>query len=680
MSETLNTRQRAGAFELSLDLAIVCDSAGTILDASPSWHVTLGYHRAELLNTKIFALIHADDHAPTAAEIDKLMAGRLTAGFENRYRHKDGSYRWIIWTASCDTSDGSILGIGRDITELREYTPLIKLLTSGEIGNLLNIARDSSPSAPPGRIAGSSPQIEAVRQACHAQFQLAAVVQQSADSIVLTDESGAILYVNPAFERITGYSKQEALGKNPRILQSGRHDEAFYRTMWDTLRAGKTWVGRMINKSKAGTLFEEDCTLFAVQGPEGRLLGYAAIKRDVTQRTALEQQLRQAQKMEIIGRLAGGVAHDFNNLLTVINGYSELIQDQLAPTHPLREQVEIILRTGQRAATLTKNLLVFSRKQLVEVRRVDLNDVVRDSTKMLGRILGEDIDLTVSLDEAPCFVLIDAGQITQVVLNLVVNARDAMPQGGRVTLRTRAASVPGPSAANASPATVQLSVADNGCGMSDHVKSHLFEAFFTTKPEGRGTGLGLATAHGIVTQAGGTITVQSELGVGSTFTVDLPGASTADAPRVRTAARARQGQGEVILLVEDDEMLRALSRHILEHAGYEVLEASSEGDAVLLSEQHSARIQLVLTDVVMPRLSGPALVARIRPFLPHAKIRFFSGYASHQLLDELEGGRSVALLRKPFSRADLIDFVGRAISAGPEVVPERDRGTPPEPR
>lgn len=676
MSERLSMQRRAEFFELSLDLAIVFDPAGTILDLSPSWEATLGYSRNELLGTMIFPLLHSDDIEKTEAEVEKLVAGQPTRGFENRYRHREGRYHWITWTAQCDPRDGTVHGIGRDITDFSESFRLWREIQGGESSSRF-APPASSPASPgvPSEPASSTLQIEALNMASRTQFQLAAVVRQSTDSIVLTDNHGNITFVNPAFERVTGYTLQEVAGLNPRILQSGRHDASFYRSMWDTIRAGRTWIGHMVNKSKSGTLFEEDCSIFAVQDPQGRPMGYAAIKRDVTEKVALEQQLRQAQKMEIVGRLVGGVTHDFNNLLTVINGYSEMIQEDLEPTHPMREQVLAILRAGQKAVSLTRNLLIFSRKQPVEVRCVDLNEVVRDSARMLKRIVGEDIELALSLDDRPCLVLVDSGQITQVVLNLVVNARDAMPQGGRVTLRTEVVSGTTPATAGAPPQpTVQLMVTDTGCGMSDEVKSHLFEPFFTTKAEGKGTGLGLATAHGIVTQAGGGIAVHSELGLGSTFTVNLPCSTTSERQVEVAPQKAAMGQGQVILLVEDDEVLRALSRRMLERAGYEVLEASNEGDAVLLAEKHGARIQLILSDVVMPRMSGPALVQRLKPLLSEARVRFVSGYASHELLNEMEGGPSIPLLRKPFSQADLLEFVRRAFrdEPEPEVFPMAD--------
>jgi PAS domain S-box-containing protein len=486
--------------------------------------------------------------------------------------------------------------------------------------------------------------------------RLTMAVEQAGESIVVTDTRGTIQYVNPAFERITGYDRMEVIGQTPRILKSGRQDAAFYKNLWQTLRRGDVWRGTFLNKRKDGTLYEEDAVISPVRDPSGQVVNYVAVKRDVTDVRRMEEQLRQSQKMEAVGRLAGGVAHDFNNLLTAISGYSDLLLHRLPDYSTLRRDVEEIRKAGDRAAALTRQLLAFSRRQVLQPKVLDLNTVVTNMGQMLRRLIGEDIELSTDLSPSLSRVKADPGQIEQVIVNLAVNARDAMPDGGRITIATADADL-SPAYAVAHPEVgpgphVLLSVADTGHGMSDETQAHLFEPFFTTKERGKGTGLGLATVYGIVQQSGGHLRVNSEADRGSTFLIYLPrvetpedGVQGADRPLLPHPSPGT----ETVLLVEDEEVLRRLAREILSGNGYKVLEAGNGREALLLSEAHRGEIHLLLTDVVMPKMSGRELTERIRPLRPDLRILYMSGYTDDAILRHgvLEDG--IPFLQKPFT-------------------------------
>jgi two-component system cell cycle sensor histidine kinase/response regulator CckA len=370
-------------------------------------------------------------------------------------------------------------------------------------------------------------------------------------------------------------------------------------------------------------------------------------------RRRLEEQLQQAQKMEAIGRLAGGVAHDFNNLLTIISGYSQLILDRLPSDDPTRAHVNQIRGAGERAAALTRQLLAFSRKQVLEPRVLDLNEVVGGIDKMLRRLIGEDIDLLTVNSSGLWLVRADPGQVEQVIMNLVVNARDAMPQGGRLTIEMSNVDIDG-SYPDRNPAMVPgryvtLAISDTGAGMAAEVKERAFEPFFTTKEHGKGTGLGLSTVYGIVKQSGGYIWVYSEIGKGTTFKIYLPAVGENISESQRTELRSRSAWGcETILVVEDNESVRKFVRSVLEPKGYDLLEADGSEDAAKLIEKHSGPIHLLLTDVVMPRLSGPELAARLAPHHPESKVLYMSGYTDNAIVHHGVLDPGTHFLQKPF--------------------------------
>ena len=495
----------------------------------------------------------------------------------------------------------------------------------------------------------------------HLRLQ-AAALEAAATSIVITDEKGIILWSNHAFLEITGYPSEEIWGKSFRLLSSGKQDEAFYRNLWQTIVGGKTWHGEIINRRKDGSLYTEDQTITPVRSESGEITHFVAIKQDVTERRLLEDQLRQSQKMEAVGRLAGGVAHDFNNALGVITGYSELLQLALPPEGPLRKHAEEIQKAGRRAASLTRQLLAFSRKQLIQPTIFNLNSLVTDVDKMLRRLIGEDIDFAIVCDGKLKNVKADRGQMEQVLMNLAVNARDAMPQGGKLLIETANTELdelyvrqhPYAKAGR----YVMLSVSDTGCGMDKETQSHIFEPFFTTKEVGKGTGLGLSTVYGIMKQSEGCISVYSEPGQGTTFRLYLPQVeTTAESLGSDNKPKVLRRGTETILLVEDEESLRELTLRCLQSSGYTVLEARDGKTAIEVAQQHNGPLHLLLTDVIMPGISGRKLADNLCQSRPEMKLLFMSGY-THDLVSHhhvLDSGS--ALLEKPFDIESLLTKV-----------------------
>jgi two-component system cell cycle sensor histidine kinase/response regulator CckA len=493
--------------------------------------------------------------------------------------------------------------------------------------------------------------------------RLVAAIEQAAESVVITSTDGAILYVNPAFEKTTGYTIKEALGSNSRILKSGMHGAEFYRQMWETLRRGEVWHGRLINKKKDGTIYKEDATISPVRDHAGRIVNYVALKLNVTRELQLEDQLHHSQKLEAVARLAGGIAHDFNNLLTVINGYSSLMLERLSPDSLDRSNLTEISHAGTRAASLTRQLLAFSRKQIIQPVILDLNVLMAGLGTLLTRLLGEDIEVNVRTNRGLGKIKADPGQIEQVLMNLCINARDAMPGGGKLSIETlnvdlgpehqeaRLDLPPGP--------YVMLTVSDTGCGMDENTQSHLFEPFFTTKEVGKGTGLGLSTVYGIVTRAGGRISCQSAAGKGTTFVIVFPRCDeSAETSRVAADRPSARGS-ETILLVEDDNTVRTLARVVLERYGYRVLEAFNGEEGLKRAMGHSSTIDMLVTDMVMPGMNGLQLIDGFSSRHPEASILIMSGYSDTAITDTELRRKGLSYIDKPF---------------GPEALASKVRG------
>ena len=507
--------------------------------------------------------------------------------------------------------------------------------------------------------------ITARKQAQEEIARLAKAIEQAVETVVITDAEGRIVYANAAFEKSSGYSVAEALGKNPRFLKSGKQDAAFYQQMWEVLGRGETWRGRLQNKRKDGTLYQEEASISPVRDEWGRVVNYIALKLDVTREAELQAQLVQAQKMESIGRLAGGVAHDFNNLLTIINGYSKLAIAELKIGDPLREKLDEISKAGERAAGLTRQLLAFSRKQILQPCVLDLNIVVQDMRSMLERIMGEDVEVDFAFSAEAPTVHADPHQLEQVIMNLAVNARDAMPDGGRLTVRTTVTERDGNCASvhpQAGPGyCAVLTVSDTGVGMSEATRQQIFEPFFTTKGPGKGTGLGLSIVQGVIAQSGGCIRTFSEPGLGTTFEICLP-LSADTVPEGEKAAPVTVVSGhETILVVEDQEKVRSFTVDALKAYGYRVMEAANAGAALAICARKTSLVDLVLSDVVMPHTNGHELAAQLSHLRPELKVVLMSGYPNDAI--PVCGGRNASshFLMKPFSPQELASKVRQVL-------------------
>jgi two-component system cell cycle sensor histidine kinase/response regulator CckA len=496
---------------------------------------------------------------------------------------------------------------------------------------------------------------EAALQASEAR--MAGIIKSAMDAIISVNDQRRIVLFNAAAEQMFGCSAAQVSGQLLDSFIPERLRQAYKEQLRDLALAGPAWHGRGELGVEAGLRsngeeFPIEGSISKVETPEGKL--YTIILRDITMRKQLEEQLAQSQKMESIGRLASGMAHDFNNLLTIIRGYVDLMLIDAAADHPWGEGLGQIRRAGERATELIRQLLAFSRQQILAPTVLDLNLLVTNLNKMLERLIGEDITLSTTLQPDLWSITADSGKIEQVIMNLAVNARDAMPTGGRLTIETANVNLDDGYAgshleAPAGPC-VLLAVSDNGQGMDPSTQAHIFEPFFTTKEQGKGTGLGLATVYGIIKQSEGYISVYSEPGQGTTFKIYLPATELAAPalvePQVRPVTRQPT---ETILLVEDDEAVRDLVRQMLQAQGYTILAACSGDEALSLARQHQGGIDMLLTDVVMPYMSGRKLAQQLTVLNPRMKVLFISGYTSDAavriglLTDE------VNLISKPFS-------------------------------
>jgi len=487
--------------------------------------------------------------------------------------------------------------------------------------------------------------------------RVAAVVESSQDAIISDTLDGIILTWNSAAEQIYGYAAAEALGKSHYLIVPPDRREEFQDILTKIGRGQKVERLETVRVTKSGKAVRVSLTVSAIKDARGRIVGVSAIARDITESKRLEEMFRQAQKMEAVGRLAGGVAHDFNNLLGVIIGYSDMVEEGLGEDDPLRAKISQIKKAGQRAEALTRQLLAFSRQQILAPTILNLNDVVADVQKMLQRLVGADIETVTTLGPNLARVKADRGQIEQVIMNLAINSRDAMPAGGTLTIETSNIELDGPYAmdhAAISPGPfVMLAVSDTGTGIEAEVQKHIFEPFFTTKEQGKGTGLGLATVYGVVKQSGGFISVGSELGHGTTFKIFLPQSDAApETQQEKVAPKKLQEGTETVLLVEDEESLRKLTCEMLLKNHYTVLEASNGFEAHEIARSHNGPIHLLLTDVVMPRISGPALAKSLLGHHPDLKVLYMSGYMNSAIVQELAISES-EFLQKPFTQDTL---------------------------
>ncbi len=585
-----------------------------------------GYSEAELLARTVWDITYEPDRAAGRRHFQEVLDGKgLSYHVEKRYVHKSGRLVWANVNVS--------------------------------------VLRDAA--GQPFRTVAAIEDITARRVAEEERDRLTTAVEQASEAIVITDLTAKIQYVNPAFERITGYARAEVIGQNPRILQSGKHDAEFYRELWSTLTRGEVWRGHFYNRRKDGQSFEEEATITPVRDASGRVVNYMAVKLDVTREVALENQFRQSQKLEAIGQLAGGVAHDFNNILAAIMMQAQLTGGTADIPQSAVEDLQEIRHLCERAANLTRQLLLFSRKQVLQARDLDLNEVVSNIAKMLQRIIGEHIVIKRWLHPTPLWIRADAGMLDQVIMNLAVNARDAIRGSGVLTIQTSEVVVDKmhtrPQLELIPGRHVRLRVTDTGCGIAPEILPRIFDPFFTTKEPGKGTGLGLATVFGIVKQHRGWIEVNSEPGNGTCFEVFLP-AGIAPAPATdNLVPRPSRLQGsETILLAEDDFSLRITTAKLLERHGYTVLEAASGAEAIAMWTENADRIDLLITDLLMPGgLNGRDLARKLVADKPELKVIYFSGYTADLMGIGVELRSGENFLQKPVAPTELVELVRR---------------------
>lgn len=518
------------------------------------------------------------------------------------------------------------------------------------------------------RLVGSFQDITALKKAEAESERLLTAIEQAGEMIFVTDPEGTIQYANPALATVTGYTYEEMIGKNPRIFKSGWHDNAFYLAMYSVIASGKVWHGRMVNKRKDGSLYTEEATLSPVVDDSGTIVSYVAVNRDITERLKMEAQLLQSQKMESVGRLAGGVAHDYNNMLSVIVGYAELTLEQLSPDDLMYEYISEIRNAANRSTEITRQLLAFARKQTIAPVALDLNETVESMLKMLRRLIGEDINLAWQPSSGLWPVQMDPSQVNQILANLCVNARDAIGGVGHVTIETGTVTfdlvycadhpgfIPGEH--------VLLAVSDDGCGMDRKTVENIFEPFFSTKELGQGTGLGLSTVYGIVKQNNGFINVYSEPGKGTTFKIYLPRHQAVAVEETNERVEdIPSGYGEVILVVEDEESILKLARKTLEKLGYTVLTAQGPRHALHLIGEGQSVLHLLVTDVVMPEMNGKELSNRLRELYPQLKTLFMSGYTANVIAHRGVLDEGVHFMQKPFSRECMATKVRMALDS-----------------
>jgi PAS domain S-box-containing protein len=742
-------------FDVTHDLLGVLGFDDRLKFINSSWETTLDYTREELMAGSPSEFLHPDDRAATHADIAKVLAGVPTTAFENRFRCKDGSYRWLSWSSVYSPSERCFYMAARDVTEHKRSEETILRLAQAMESNREMIAMSDadrraifanrallqetgyteeeilgrgfgetliSPNNPPeliqdfhvsmrrdgrwrgecllrrkdgsefpislslstlrdpeGRVTGSfaiSQNITEQRGLADRVIRLASALEHNAEMICMSDDKGICTFVNDALVRATGFREEEMVGKSfAETIFSPNNPPNLQRELQNGIvREGK-WRGECLQRRRGGPDLPISLSVSVLRDKDGRVTGAFAIAQDITERRELEERLRRAHKMEAVGQLAGGIAHDFNNLLMVIMGYAGDLAERLDESDPLRRKADEICRAGRRAASLTRQLLAFSRQQVLSPRVLNLNVIVEDLHKMLVRVIGENIELVADLAADLGSVKTDQGQMEQVIVNLAVNARDAMPEGGEVTIQTSNFEVDSAFARlhpEMSPgAYVRLVVKDTGTGMDTETQSRIFEPFFTTKERGKGTGLGLATVYGVVKQSQGFIWVYSEPGKGSTFEVLLPRVRiAAEPPQALTADMAAPKiapRTETILLVEDDEALRNLVVRSLKGHGYSVLPAANGTEALVVVGDFGGKVDLLLTDVAMPGMSGPQVADRILALNPEIKVLYMSGYpefaAKHE--DLLKQGRQ--FLNKPLTLADLARKVGEMLDNTPSA-------------
>jgi two-component system, cell cycle sensor histidine kinase and response regulator CckA len=632
--------------ENAADLIAVVDVKGNRIFNSLSYEKVLGYSLDELKKSSSFAQIHPEDVDRVRQAGEEARRSGIGRPLEYRVRHKDGSWRVLESTASViRDSKGDpekLVIVNRDVTERKRAAEALE----------------------------------------RSESSFRSVVEDAPYGIYRASITGDLILVNLALQKMLGYdSREELLQTNvgTHVYRHASEHEKFTQTV---VQEQSFKDLELEWRRKDGAPITVRCSGWPVKDETGVVTYLEVFAEDVTERRVLERQLRMAQKMEAVGRLSGGIAHDFNNLLGVIIGYSQLLKRSLGSANPLLfEHAEEIEKASQRAVSLTRQLLAFSRQQVLEPVILSLNTLVSDMEKMLPRLIGEDVALELKLDPALAQVKADHGQVEQVIMNLAVNARDAMPDGGKLTIQTANVDLdlaytrqhPGSRVGQ----YVMLAVSDTGTGIDPEIQSQIFEPFFTTKERDKGTGLGLATVYGVVKQSGGYIAVDSEKGKGACFSVYLPRVGqTVSTAEMKIAPPSNIRGSETVLLVEDAEPLRKLAHMFLRDSGYTVLTAANGTEALEVARSHAGPIHLLLTDVVMPGINGRVLAERLAPLQPGMKLLYMSGYTDSFIAGHgvLEAGTH--LLHKPFTQdvltrkvREVLDSTGSTSAPAPNPVP-----------
>ena len=626
------------------DAIVAVDADGTILQINYQTQELFGYRRDELIGQKVEVLVpesfrrQHSQHRANFAQTPKTR--RMGADLELFGRRRNGSQFPVeISLSPVLTGKGMfVLSAIRDITQRRR--------TEEEL-----------------RRANEELHQRTVEQLGESRARLALIVDSSEDAIIGKDLQGIITHWNRGAEHIYGYTPEEAIGKHISTLAPPDHADEIADILAKIAHGESIEHFESVRLTKDGRRLDVSISVSPLRDAQGSIVGASAIARDITAQKRAENQLHQSQKMEAIGRLAGGVAHDFNNILGIISACAEFLRDRMDQAAEPLHYVENIKKATERGSALTRQLLAFSRSTAIQPRVLDLNERLRDVGKLLRPLMGDDVEIMIATKSPSAVVEADPGQLDQIVVNLAVNARDAMPRGGKFILETRSERFDDTFAEQhqSMPAGkyVLLAVSDTGSGMDGATVSHIFEPFFTTKEKGKGTGLGLATVYGIVKQSAGHIMVYSEPGHGTTFKIYLPSADDKigieSKPEVETISPARHGA--TILLVEDDETMRGLTRQLLRERGYAIIEADDGKTALEWMETHPQPIDLLLTDVVMRRMSGPELAERLSASHPGLKVIYMSGYTGELMTEREVLKRGITLLERPFTRTALLNTI-----------------------
>jgi len=608
--------------------AVQLDTGGKVTFANDFVLELTGWNREQVIGENWFDIfIPPETRERKKSVYRKVIAnkGEIHPHYENSILTRSGDLRLISWNSTVLLNNkGDYIGVtslGEDVTERRR--------TEEEL------------------------------------TRLGTAIEQAEESIIITDSEGNIQFVNPAFEKITGYSREEAISQNPRILKSGKHDEAFYKDLWEIITKGKTWTGRLINQKKNGDLYEEDATIAPVLSPQGEIINYIAVKRDVTKEARLERQARQSHKMESIGTLAGGIAHDFNNLLTPIIGYIEMVLYDMPKGSEKRDSLEEALGASLRAKELVKQILTFSVKKERELAPTVIHTIIKQSLKLVRASLPATIEILEDIDKNSGVIMADPVQIDQLIMNMCANAGYAMQDGGgRISIILIPVEVDEKWAESQlglrAGSYILLSVSDTGVGMSKEIMDRIFEPFFTTKPEGEGSGMGLATAHGIVKAHKGLITVESQPGEGATFNLFFPRIESQALQENKQELSIPKGD-ERILLVDDEEVLAKMGKKILERIGYHVQAVTRSSKALEMFQDSPDAFDLLLTDQTMPGMDGATLIVeikKIKPDLPAIICTGLNRSVSPELAKEIGIQEFIA---KPYTAQSLAESVRRAL-------------------